>query len=197
MTHRFEACALIVLLGLWGCDSAPPPAAVEAETASVAAADPLLDPEDPTLLRRPFTAEQIRGEWIPGFTLKIGRSSPEGESVERWTVVAADAEGVDIEYATLDAGGRVTGEPAVSRSGWVELRDHASFQADRSRCEEITRSTALGELQGWLYTVRDEQAGTVTEFFFAKSLPGAPVEMQVLNDGEPVVELVQLERHRP
>ncbi|MCP4664284.1 MAG: hypothetical protein GY856_53550 [bacterium] len=197
MTRRFDAFALIVVLGLWGCASAPTPEAVEEEAASVAAAEPALDPEDPTLLRRPFTAEEIRAEWIQGLTLKIRRSSPGGEIVERWTVVAADAEGVDIEYATLDADGDVVSEPAVRRSGWLELRDHASFKADRSTREETTRGTSLGELQGWLYTVRDEETGTVTEFFFAKSLPGAPVEMRILKDGEPFMELVQLERYRP
>lgn len=182
MNRRFDACALIVVLGLWGGD---------------AIADPLLDPEDPTILRRPFTAEQIRDEWIPGFTVKIRRSSPEGETVERWTVVAADADGVDIEYVPLDADGNAAGESHARRSGWIELRDHASFQADRSTREATTRTTPLGELRGWLYTVRDEQVGTVTEFFFAESLPGAPVEMRVLKDGEPIMDLLQLERHRP
>jgi hypothetical protein len=158
-------------------------------------AEPTPAPAD--ILPRPFTAEQIRAEMAPGFTAVLGRRTPEGESRQRWTVVAADAEGVEIEYAALDGAGRPTGEPRVAHSGWVELRDHATFPADRSTREEVTRDTALGRLDGWLYTVRDPDAGTVAEFFFAAAYPGAPVEMRVTQGGETVMEMRQLERHRP
>jgi len=75
-----------------------------------------LDPEDPLLLERPFTAEEIRDEWVEGFQLTIRRSGPDGEGIERWTVVAADSDGAEIEYATLDENGKVEGEPPVRRS---------------------------------------------------------------------------------
>ena len=38
---------------------------------------------------------------------------------------------------------------------------------------------------GWLYTRRDPGEGIVTEFFFAKDLPGAPVQMISRRDGQP------------
>ena len=104
---------------------------------------------------------------MPGLTLELHRKTAEGETLERWTVMAADDDGAYIEHATLDESGAVTGEPALQRSGWIELRDHATFKADRSRREAVTRVTALGELDGWLYTVDDADTGTLSEFFFA------------------------------
>jgi len=169
--------------------SAPPPAdagpPAQAET------------EDSGFLPTPFTAEQIRDEWIPGLTLVMKTDTAEGGALERWTVVAADAEGAEIEFLQIDAAGHPAGEARVTRSGWVELRDHASFPADWATREAATRDTALGKLDGWLYRVPDEAAGTVTEFFFATSLPGAPVHMAVLKDGQPVMTLAQIERQRP
>jgi hypothetical protein len=156
-----------------------------------------LDPDDPTLLTRPFTAEQIREEWIVGFTLTMQRTTPEGENTERWTVVGADTEGAEIEFAVLDAAGNVAGEPRVARSRWVELRNHASFPAASATRKDVVRGSPLGMLDGWLYTVRDDAAGSTTEFFFADSLPGAPVHMREMRGEEVVMELVQIERSRP
>lgn len=174
-----------------GETAAPPPSAPSAPSAGAGAE------AEVEKLETPFTAEEIRDEWIEGFTLEVRMSSPEGELLQRWTVVAADAEGVDIEYATLDAAGAVVGEPQVRRAAWTELRDHASFEAASATREEARRATSLGELDGWLYTVRDEAAGTVTEFFFARSLPGAPVEMAVTRDGEVLSTMSQVARRRP
>lgn len=186
MTHRFPFRGLIAVLWL-GClfCVALPVGAFER------------DPEDPSILLRPFTAEQIRSAWVPGLTLELSRKTPEGEKLERWTVMASDAEGAYIEYATLDAEGSVEGEPRLERSTWLELRDHASFKADRSRRVTITRDTELGELAGWLYTVDDRGTGTVSEYFFARAYPGAPVHVRVTRGEELVMELSQLARHRP
>ncbi len=156
-----------------------------------------LDPDDPTILMRPFTAEEIRDEWVPGLRLLMRRSSPEEIWVERWTVLAADDEGADIESATIADDGTVVGEPSVVRSTWVELRDHASFPAAHSSREWVSRSTMLGEFEGWLYRVAEPDAVTVQEFFFASSLPGAPIQMRILEGEIAVLELEQTARLRP
>lgn len=176
MHPRQYLLVLIALLLLAGCSS---------------------DSSDPSILQRPFTAEQIRDEWVPGLTIDMRPETPEGVVVQRWIVVAADAEGVDIERAMLDEAGEPSADRQVQRAGWVELRDHASFPADRSTLEEVTRETALGTLDGWLYRVRDEESGGVTEFFFARSLPGAPVHMRAEQSGRLVMELTQIARSRP
>ena len=150
-----------------------------------------------SLLDQPFTAKEIRDEWVEGFRLRVRRWTAEAELFEDWTVVSADTEGVDIESVTLDESGAVVGETLVQNSSWVQLRDHASFPADRAVREAVTRETALGELQGWLYTVNDPNGGTVTEFFFAETMPGAPIFVHVLRDGELVEIFEQVERSRP
>lgn len=156
-----------------------------------------VEADDPSVLKRPFTADEIRDEWIEGLRLLMRRSSPEGEVVERWTVTSADAEGVDIEFVTLDGDGQVSTEPDVRRSSWTELRDHAAFPAATSSREWVGRSTALGNFEGWLYLVPDEKTGTVSEFFFVPEYPGAPVQMRILNGEEIMFELEQTARLRP
>ena len=134
---------------------------------------------------------------VPGLRLLMRRNSPEEIRVERWTVVAADDEGADIEFATIAEDGSVVGEPSVVRSAWVELRDHASFPAAHSTREWVSRSTMLGEFEGWLYRVAEPNAATVQEYFFVPSLPGAPVQMRILEGETVVIELDQTARLRP
>jgi hypothetical protein len=183
----FSLLPLFFLTLFWGCEPATEQTAEEPSTAK--------PPEK--LLPRPFTAEQIRDEWIPGFQLKMLRRLSEAQDLEQWTVVTADEEGAEIEYASLDAEGNVVGDPRVERTTWTALRDHASFPVDQASREEVTRTTELGELTGWLYTVKDLEAGTVTEFFFAKDLPGAPVDFRMKAADLVVMELRQVERSRP
>ena len=156
-----------------------------------------LDPNDPSILMRPFTAGEIRDEWVPGFRLLIRLTSPEVILIERWTVVSADDEGVEIETAMIADNGSVAGEPAVARSQWVELRDHASFPASHSTREWVSRSTALGNFEGWLYRVAEPGAAVVNEFFFVPELPGAPVQMRILEGDATIFELEQTARLRP
>jgi hypothetical protein len=173
-----------------GCGTADDPVVPAAPTAD-------LDPEDPTILVRPFTAEEIRDEWVPGLRLLIRRGFPEETRIERWTVVAADDEGAEIEYADIADDGSVEGEPSVSRSSWTELRDHAAFPAAHSTREWVSRSTALGDFEGWLYRVADPDAAAVREFFFVPSMPGAPVTMRILEGDATVLEFEQTARLRP
>jgi hypothetical protein len=152
---------------------------------------------DSTVVEPPFSADQIRAEWVRGLVVDVERKTPAGAGRERWTVRSATADGCEIEYATLDANGNVTGRPRVEKNTWVELQDHAAFPADSTQSSEIVRGTPLGILDGWLFTVSDEAAGTVTEYFFARAYPGAPVHMITLRGGNVVLELTQLERRQP
>lgn len=191
-------CAVLLLL-TGGCSepspdaspASPPPATGEAS------ASPQLDPDDPTLLARPFTAEQIRADWPVGLEIRIENITPDGGSLERWRVLEADEEGALIEYATLDPAGEVLGEPRAVRSTWTELRDHASFPAATTTRESLVRETSLGKVEGWLYTLRDDDSGTVTEMFFGKGMAGAPVETLVSREDELILAMRQLERTSP
>ena len=127
--------------------------------------------------------------------MELGKyREPDVESLERWTVVEADTDGVVIESVALDAEGNPDGEPSRQPATWTQLRDHASFPAEHAQRSTVTRETELGVLEGWLYEVRDPGSGSVTEFFFASSMPGAPVEMRTTLNGEVVQLLEQIER---
>jgi hypothetical protein len=155
------------------------------------------DQTQSAVMEFPFTADEIRDEWVTGLILNVRRSHPEGTSFERWTVVNADERGADIEYVTTDGSGNAIGEPRIEHTTWVELRDHASFPATHSTREWVSRSTQIGDLEGWLYRVSDPETGTVQEFFFAAKVPGAPVQMRILDGEDTVYELEQLMRMRP
>ncbi len=124
------------------------------------------------------------------------RTSSEGTQVERWTVVSADDEGAEIEFATIASDGSVEGESSIVRSGWTELRDHASFPAAHSTREWVSRSTALGDFEGWLYRVAEPDSAVINEFFFVPTLPGAPVHMRTIEGDTTVFELEQTARLR-
>ena len=188
--RRATPVVLIVLLFLPGCGNGN--GRVEQPRAVVD-----LDPDESSILMRPFSAEEIRDEWVPGFRLLMRRSFPERTLIERWTVVSADGEGVEIEYATIADDGSVEGEPSIVRSEWVELRDHAAFPAAHSTREWVSRSTVLGDFEGWLYRVAEPGATVINEFFFVPELPGAPLQMRSLEGDETVFELEQTARLRP
>jgi hypothetical protein len=154
-----------------------------------------LEPDDPSLVRRPFTADEIRDEWVEGFRLLIRRTTPAAVKIERWTVISADDEGAEIEYATLDEDNSVA-DSGVLGTTWVELRDHASFPAATATREWVTRSTGLGTYDGWLYRVTGD-GGAVEEYFFVPTLPGAPVQMKIVNGDQTIFELEQVARLRP
>ncbi len=186
---------LIVGVAAAGCGERSQPMSVDGPEMVVPAVQ--TDPSDPTILVRPFSAEEIRDEWVPGFRLLMRRTYPEGTRIERWTVVSADDEGAEIEYATIGDDGSVEGESSVVRTGWIELRDHASFPAAHSTREWVSRATALGDFEGWLYRVAEPEAAVVNEFFFVPELPGAPVQMRILEGEATVLELEQTARLRP
>ncbi len=204
MTRPLTLVACLCLVTLSGCDSSPTPGDASPDAPPSDAPGPGattppedIDPDDPQILRRPFSSEQIRDEWVAGLTILMQTQAPQGGALERWVVLSTDEEGAEIEFTQVDQDGKPAGEPRLARSTWEDLRNHASFPAASATREELTMETALGELDGWLYKVRNDAAGTVTEYFFAKSLPGAPVMMRVMNNGQPVMQLAQIERQRP
>jgi hypothetical protein len=175
--------ALVALIPLLGCAAEP---ASEEPSAPV--------PVEAESLAVPFTAEQIRDEWTPGFTLVLSFNFPDRQEWQRWTVVGADTERAEIEYQQLDDQGQPVAPPQRAPSSWTDLRNHALFAAAESRRERVSRQTVLGELEGWLYTVHDPQAETMTEFFFADELPGAPVWMQTRSGEEVILTVNQVAR---
>ena len=107
MTRHTAELIVILFLMTLGCgrgDDAAGRSDTGDEPVGAATTGALLDlePDDPSLVRRPFTADEIRDEWVEGFRLLIRRTTPAAVKIERWTVISADDEGAEIEYATLD-----------------------------------------------------------------------------------------------
>jgi hypothetical protein len=200
MTRHTAELIVVLFLMTLGCGGGEGPSdSLETDGLGAAAttASPVeLEPDDPSLLRRPFTADEIRDEWVEGFRLLIRRTTPVAVKIERWTVISADDEGAEIEYAIIDEDNKVS-ESAVRGTTWVELRDHASFPAATATREWVTRSTGLGTYDGWLYRVIGGDGGAIEEYFFVPSLPGAPLEMKILDGDTTVFTLEQMARLRP
>jgi len=128
-------------------------------------------------LPTPYTAEQIRNAFRPGTSYTLTVESPQGVVATRTTVLAADLVQATLESRALGAAGEPAGEPEVEVRAWTELRDHARFPAGQARRERVRRSTAFGELEGWLYRVEGE-GGARSELFFADRYPGPPLRFE-------------------
>jgi hypothetical protein len=190
---RWKLIVVVAIVG-WAVGCGGPSGPVTAAKTPVADG---LDTEQPGFLTTPFTADQIRDEWVEGLEVKIRRWTPEAEAYEIWTVTGVDSEGAEITSTLLGPGGDVVRGPESHRSTWTELRDHASFPSAVASRERVRRETPLGGLDGWLYTVQDPDSGAESELFFAETLPGAPVSVHVFRGGELVEIFEQVERERP
>jgi hypothetical protein len=138
----------------------------------------------------PFTAEQIRAGCPPGRTIRM-RVDSEGETpflrVSRF--VSCDESGAVLERSRQSLEGVVLDPPEAGLVTWRELQAHASFPVEVTTIEEETISTAIGDLECLRYAVRD--GGTEEVFWFAKSLPGMPIQY-VTRVGGKVVETVSV-----
>lgn len=126
-------------------------------------------------LPTPYSSEQIRDAWPEGFTVVLRTRDAQGERLERNTVVAWSAEGMTLRVQGVDASGQATGEPREASATWEQLRQHALFPQSSATRERAHRDTAIGSLDGWLYRVNGAD-GVVSEFFFADTTPGMPVQ---------------------
>lgn len=73
------------------------------------------------------------------------------------------------------------GEAAQGDSTWVDLQRHASQPQALTTVEEVPLTLAFGEFDCWLYVTR-VPAGE-RRFWFAKELPGMPVQVEEWVDG--------------
>jgi len=91
--------------------------------------------------------------------------------------VSGDADGgVHESWTETPSGERLT-EPERGHSTWLELQEHASMPADRTRIDEETFEIPAGRFEGWRYTRTDDDG--VHVFWFARSAPGMPLRYEV------------------
>jgi hypothetical protein len=161
---------LLIALSLAACGSSAPAAT---DPSSVAERPATAEVE---MAPTPYTADQIRDATRPGRTYRF-RDETDGEPVRIREIVfqTADAGGADIATRMLDESGtEISSEPA-SHATWEELRRHAQFPATAVHMHDEAITVPAGTFACVVYTVTDEAEGTVTTFYFARDLPGAPV----------------------
>lgn len=140
----------------------------------------------------PFSAEVIRDATGEGRTYRYRVAGNDGraEQVIRFTEV--DLSGALVETTVMNARGEAAGEPRLKRVSWEDLERHAHFPPRTTVVDKPCRTPA-GSFECLVYTVRD--ADGETRFFFAKSLPGAPVRVTADRSGREVMVMELLE-HR-
>jgi hypothetical protein len=140
----------------------------------------------------PFTADEIRGASRVGKSIRRlveDAGIPPYHLVSRY--LECDDAGATMERARFSLDGAPLGEPQVGRVTWLDLQTHASFPADATTIESEVIDTAIGRLDCLRYTVRD---GTTEEvFWFAKDLPGMPVQQLTRTDGKVITTVTVLE----
>ncbi|MCI0686269.1 MAG: hypothetical protein L0Y54_03380, partial [Sporichthyaceae bacterium] len=105
--------------------------------------------------------------------------------------VECDDAGAVMERSRLSLDGSALGEPEVDRVTWHDLQAHASFPADATTIESERIETVIGTLDRLRYTVRDGATDQI--FWFAKELPGMPIQMLTRTDGQVVATVSVVE----
>ena len=147
----------------------------------------------------PFTADQIRKACPDGHFRKY-RVEVEGKPaffrILRFEKGTPRSTGFVSQQ--LDAKGRPFGEQRRTRALWKVLQAHASFPEPATRIRTVSLTTPAGTFQCWLYEVRTTQGGQphLQRYWFAKSLPGPPVQFDHLVAGKRVFRMVLVSRGR-
>jgi hypothetical protein len=179
------AAHFVVLAGLLaaaatGCGGAP---AKEAkEPTEIDTTQEAVAPPEPELVKKgpvypaPYSWEQIRAATKSGRTYRYRVEMPGKPTRERLLTFTK----VDDDGCEIFAGG---GDP--KRKGWVSLQKDAEFPKDRVKTYEESVKLPGGKFDCIVYEVRGKD-GEVSTYYFAKTLPGAPVLFWSEVDGKRV-----------
>jgi hypothetical protein len=122
----------------------------------------------------PFTWEQIRAATKSGRTYRFRVEQPGKATKERvLTFTKVDDDGCEL----------FSGNGDPKRVGWPLLQKDAEFPKDRVSTHEESVKLPGGKFDCVVYEVKGDD-GEVSTYFFAKSLPGAPVLFYSEQDGK-------------
>lgn len=141
----------------------------------------------------PFTAEKIRDATAEGRTYRYRMGGSEGGAEQVIRFVDVDPDGATFETTVMGDDGSAVGEPRSKRVTWEDLERHAHFPPGTTE-RETPCQTPAGRFECVVYTVPDAEGTTL--FYFARSLPGAPVRVTAKRDGREVM-VMELVEHRP
>jgi hypothetical protein len=121
-------------------------------------------PTTPRMAPTPFTAAQIRDATKAGRTYRFREEAP-GQEPGEWTLTFVKVDKAGAEIAT--------GDKPPTRVTWEQLRRHAEFDAKSvtTRDERVTVPGGTFDCVVYVVQKKDE----TSTYYFAKTLPGAPV----------------------
>lgn len=189
--------ATLLVAVLVACGPGPntvlPPQPTATPTASSEPPPP--DPDEGRT-KTPFTREQIRDATPEGRSLTFVLESPDKPPVQkRFRFLAVDDERATILTELLDQNGKTIGTPENASTTWEALRRHGSYPREGTTIDEATAETPAGSFECLRYTVVEptEEGGTKkTVAWFAKKLPGPPVDLSIEVDGQLVMTMTLL-----
>jgi hypothetical protein len=150
----------------------------------------------PNHLPTPFSAAEIRDACPAGRTIRIREEAPgEAPSFRRIRFTQVDEETAIQEFQATNADDRSIGEPNVRSSTWLDLQRHASQPAKATTVDEVVQPLAFGDFDCWRYIVR--APGAELRFWFAKQLPGMPVQVEEWINGELAGRSVMIANETP
>ena len=144
----------------------------------------------------PFSAAEIRKGCPNGRTSKyLIEVAGNPNSFQVVSFVNGDKDGTGFESITMGHEGKQVGEKQAAEARWDELQYHASFPEADTLISSDPYTTPAGEFDCWHYEVNKEKEGKkeVAHYWFAKSLPGAPIYMEQILDGKPVFKMTLVE----
>lgn len=185
-TRRIFAAMRLVILAylLTACGGSRPPAVQPALASAVPA--PAAD-----IAPMLFTVDQLRAGNPQGRVIEL-RMQEEGKPtvVEHWEFSAVDADTATIHAITRDETGKVIADE-TGTSKWTELHQHGAFPAAATTIEEdVSVTVPAGTFVTQLYTVT--QGDATRRFWFAKELPGPPVQFETERGGKVVMRAQML-----
>lgn len=148
------------------------------------------------MLPTPYTAEQIRDAWQPGFSVEMRTTEAGAESRSRMTVLSATPEAGVVRSESFAASERASEPPNEFSASWSALRDHALFEAAKAKRERAECRSQLGLMPGWRYIAPQANGDTLT-MCFADATPGPPAEYETLRAGKAISRTEHVSYGRP
>ena len=134
----------------------------------------------------PFTVFDIRAGCPLGRVIEYRiETAGEPTRIERWAFTPIDLDSVNVTTTTFDAEGKAVGAPTTESAKWAELHEHARFPRAQTTISNESISLPAGTFDAMKYVVtKGDEVKTV---WFARSLPGPPVKLEVTKGGQAVM----------
>jgi hypothetical protein len=136
----------------------------------------------------PFSVYDIRAGCPLGRVIEYRiETAGEPTRLERWAFTPIDLDTVSVTTTTFDPEGKPVGAPTTESAKWAELHEHARFPRAQTTISNETLTLPAGTFDVMRYVVT--KGDVVKTYWFARSLPGPPVKVEVVKGGKTVMLL--------